>query len=120
MADLATQNSGSESLPEFLSQRARRLSDRRLAVDSASGLLVGAFAAIWQPPGWIPLCGAAVAFGALGVWGILDRELRERQSRSRGTATLRLGRAMAATFAATGAILLLLSLLAVALGRWIS
>src|ERR1041385_6335257 len=121
MPDIATHGGTNESLPELLSRRARRLSDRRLAIDAGAGLVVAAATAIWQPPGWIPLLGAALAVSGLGVWGILDRELTERvtQHPDRGGA-LRVGRGLAALVSAGGALLLLLSLLAVALGTWIS
>ncbi len=62
------------SLPQMLAQRARKASDRRLALDAALGLIAAAGFAILRPPLWIPLSALAFCLGAFGVWGILDRE----------------------------------------------
>ena len=67
---------------------------------------------------------ATVCFLAYGAWGIADRELREREVGSTEPATrqrlLRFGRAFAAGMGALAAGALLISLLGVALGTWIS
>lgn len=109
-------------IAEFLSARARRASDSRLAVDAGAGL-VGLLAALyWRPPGWIALASTAVGLGAFGTWGIADRELRERQSAGQRsfTAMLRLARVVAAAAGAMAVFVFLFALVGVALGRWIS
>jgi hypothetical protein len=121
MSNSAIHDDSQESLSDFLTRRARGLSDRRLAIDASAGLLIAAAAAVFEPPGWLPLVGAATAIAASGVWGIFDRELAERQTNPGARlAPLRVGRVVAAVFGGAGVVLLLLSLLAVLLGTWIS
>jgi len=123
--DTAAPNEQPESLPEFLSRRARRASDRRLAADAAAGVLVAAAALIWRPTGWVVALGAATCLGAFGVWGITYRELGERGAAAAGgaaarTLSLRVVRGLATVVGGTAALLVLVSLLGLALGRWIS
>ena len=63
------------SLPHLLVHRARHTSDRRLAIDAASGITVAAAVTILRPPFWVPLAALALCLGMYGIWGILDREL---------------------------------------------
>jgi len=112
------------NLAEFLTRRARSTSDGRLAIDVAAGLVVAIAAVIWRPEGWHLVASAAVCFLAFGAWGITDRELREREIASAMSfgsyRLLRFGRVLAAGLGALAAATLLLGLLGIALGTWIS
>jgi hypothetical protein len=105
------------SLPQFLSARARRASDARLALDVACGLVVALVAALWRGPAWHIIASGAVCFVAYGAWGIADRELRERAAISpdRHTA-LRAGRTAAAGVGAIAGVSLVLTALFFLLG----
>jgi hypothetical protein len=121
MADSVTHDNAPESLPEFLTRRARGASDRRLAIDVAVGVLVSAAAVIWRPSGWIAFLAAAICLAAFGAWGITDRELEERRaSGDSRTSLLRAARAAVAAVGGVGALVLLVSVLGLALGTWIS
>jgi hypothetical protein len=112
------------NLSEFLSARARSVSDARLVLDAAVGLVVAVVALIWRPAGWYFIASAALCFAAFGGWGIADRELRERYEDVANTGTalraLRFARATSATLGGLAAGALLIELLGVALGTWIS
>ncbi len=112
------------SLVEFLTTRARRSSDTRLVLDAAFGLVAALIALIWRPAGWHLIVSAALCFAAFGGWGITDRELRENgvgAPHSIGALKmLRITRAIAAGVGILGAAVLLVGLLGVALGTWIS
>jgi hypothetical protein len=119
MVDSGIHDSSAEGLGEFLRHRARRASDRRLAADTAIGVIVAAGALIWRPAGWAQLLLAAVCIGAFGIWGIVDRELLERVATSGASPrSLRFGRGAAAAVGGTAALMLLLSLFALAVGTW--
>ena len=109
-------------LTEFLAARARHASDTRLAADAIGGLLVAVSAAVLQFPVWFIVTAAASCFFAFGIWGIADRELGERgDSASRALrATLRAAEVIAAIVGTVSFAGLLLSLMALALGRIIS
>jgi hypothetical protein len=110
------------SLPEVLAARARATPDGRLVADVAAGLLAGLAAAVWRPVGWVSLLGACVTLAAFGLWGILDRELREREAEE-GAALARGLRAARAIVTATGIVSAAGALfggLGVLLGTWIS
>ena len=112
------------NLLEFLSTRARSASDARLVLDVALGLVIAVIALVWRPTGWLFVVSAALCFAAFGGWGIADRELRERRSNPADAhATLRalgIARVIASIVGALAAGTLLIGLLAVALGTWIS
>lgn len=110
------------SLPALLAHRARHASDRRLALDSAAGLLVASGALALRPPGWLLIASAAGCFAAFGAWGIADRELGERSAAGseRLVRALRAGRAIAAIVGLLAALTLLLTAVALGLGTWIS
>ena len=112
------------NLVEFLSARARRASDGRLTLDAGIGLVVAVGSLIWRPSFWHSIACIGLCFAAFGGWGIADRELRERAALSTAAGTrlglLRVGRAVAASIGAIAAGLLLISLLGIALGTWIS
>lgn len=106
----------------MLVTRARASSDARLAADVAGGLLVLVGIAAWRPPGWLLVAGAALCFAAFGAWGILDRELSapdDARARWR-VRLLRAARAIAAALGFVAAAVLLVQLLGLALGTWIS
>lgn len=112
------------NLVEFLTTRARRASDTRLVLDAAIGLVAALIAVIWRPTGWLLVASAALCVAAFGWWGIADRELRERvvnAADARDAHTiLRVMRATAVGLGSLGAGALLIGLLGVALGTWIS
>ena len=112
------------NLREFLTARARTASDLRLALDAGLGLLAAIVALLWRPGGWKLVASAALCFLAFGGWGIADRELQEREHNPGASRIslrlLRLARVLAAILGATAAIALLVGVLGVALGTWIS
>src|SRR5206468_12684784 len=67
------------SLAEFLAARARAASDGRLVVDVMAGCCAALGVAAWRPVGWLALLGVSTCLAAFGAWGIVDRELRERE-----------------------------------------
>jgi hypothetical protein len=110
------------SLPGFLASRARSSSDSRLALDATVGFLVALAAAMWGGPAWHFIVAAASCFFAFGLWGIADRELRDR-----GPAvpvgirrSLRTTQIVACIIGVVATLTLLLSFLGIALGRIIS
>src|SRR5688572_9426202 len=105
------------SIPELLMSRARRSSDRRLAVDAAIGIVLAAVIAILRPPLWIPLTALAACLGAYGAWGILDRELGDAAA---GKRALSVGRGFVAVVGAAAALLFGISLFVGLLGQWMS
>jgi len=112
------------NLREFLRTRARSASDGRLALDAGLGFLATIAVVIWRPGGWHLMACIGLCFAAFGGWGIADRELHEREGRSTDTGIglrlLRAGRAIAAGIGAVAGGLLLVGLLGIALGTWIS
>jgi hypothetical protein len=116
------------TLPELLSARARAASDLRLSLDVGLGLLVGAVAVWWRPAGWVVALSAALCFAAFGAWGLADRVLRARAEvielipppRRVPDELLVALRAVAAVVGTAAAVLLVFSLLAATLGRFIS
>jgi len=105
------------SLAEFLSSRARRSSDGRLALDVACGFVVALAAAVWQGPGWRLITAAALCFLGYGAWGIADRELLERVGATpRSLTFLRVVRLASAIVGIVAAVTLMLMGMAIALG----
>jgi hypothetical protein len=105
------------SLAQFLSSRARRSSDGRLALDVACGFVVALAAVIWHGPGWRLITPAALCFLGYGAWGIADRELLERIGAGpRSLTLLRVARLAAAIVGIVAAVTLVLTGMAVALG----
>lgn len=117
-----------ESLPntepgllDFLALRARRASDGRLAGESGAGFVVALAAVAWRPGGWPLFASGGVCALAFGLWGIFDRELRERVAAPTGAAnTLRVARVGAGVVGGLAAVAMALSFLALALGTIIS
>jgi hypothetical protein len=110
------------SLTEFLSARARAASDGRLVADVIAGCCAALGVTAWRPVGWLALLGVSVCLAAFGVWGIADRELRERARAPRGRAVQVLGivRVAAASVGALAAIITMVAVLGIMLGTWIS
>ena len=105
----------------LLAQRARHASDGRLAADAAGGLLLAAAMLLWRPGGWPVFGSAALCFLAYGGWGIADRALQEAApSRAAVRRLLALARAAAAVTGMLAAIALVLVVMGLALGNWIS
>ena len=108
-------------LPEFLAKRARKASDGRLASESGAGFVVAVVALAWRPSGWPLFASAGVCALAFGLWGIVDRELRERIAAPTRTAnTLRFARVGIVVVGGVAAVAMALSFLALALGTIIS
>ena len=123
--DNAHSTNGEESvahptLGQLLSARARGASDLRLAIDVAVGVVIAVAVAVWQPPAWPVILAAGLCFGAFGAWGIADRELRERGEAATSVRWLRVVRQAAALLGVLAAVALLVGVLALALGTWIS
>jgi fatty acid desaturase len=110
------------SLARFLAQRARRASDRRLAIDVGAGFLAALAFVLWRGPYWFLLACAGVAFGAYGTWGIVDRELGEVPAEHHQTmrTALRAARVVAAILVALAILSLIFGVPAALVGTWIS
>lgn len=117
-----SEGSASDSLPQFLAQRARNASDGRLALDAAAGLIALAAAPVVASPSNVILAAVGTCFVAFGLWGITDRELGERRLTIGpiGGALLLTVRAVAGALGVIGGLGLIFGGLAVALGRWVS
>lgn len=111
------------SLFEFLVARARAASDGRLVMDVVVGSGIALACAAWRPIGWLSVGGAALALAAFGVWGIADREARERAAAAGSTRLIRVLRGVrigAGLIGFCGAAGAVFSALGLALGTWIS
>jgi hypothetical protein len=110
------------SLFATLAARARRSSDTRLAADGVCGLIAAGAIAWLRPRGWLFLLEAALCVAAFGVWGIAGRELEERVERDAPAvyATLRIARFGAAAVGVIAACAMILEVVALTLGTWIS
>jgi hypothetical protein len=110
------------SLVEFLVQRARSASIRRLAANAVTGAVGLAAALWWRPTGWLIFASAALCFLSYGAWGVLDRV----RSHSAVTAKMSLAGLVDATcvlcalLGALAAAGVLLGVWALGLGTWIS
>jgi hypothetical protein len=108
------------TLPALLARRARRASDGRLTLDAAGGLIAAALLLELRPPAWPPLVSAALCFLAFGVWGISDRALSESEHGPSSRRALQTLRAAAVALGVAAAIALVVTTMALMLGRWIS
>jgi hypothetical protein len=111
------------TLPEFLAARARHASDARLVAYACGGFVLLIVALVWRGSAWHVLVSLAMCVLTFGVWGIADRELGERSGGNVSTRTLvmlRVVRVIAATLGAAAFVALLVSAMAIALGRMIS
>jgi hypothetical protein len=105
-----------------LTARARHSSDTRLAADGICGLIAAGTIAWLRPPGWLFLLEASLCIAAFGVWGITARELEERVDADAPAvyAALRAGRFGAAAVGVIAACAMILRVVALTLGTWIS
>ena len=111
------------SLSEFLVARARAASDGRLVADVLLGAATALGFAVWRPTGWLSIGGAALALAAFGLWGIVDREVRDRSATAasgRVPRLLRAARVMVSIAGICSAMVAVFAALGVALGTWIS
>jgi hypothetical protein len=110
------------SLPEFLVERARSASLRRLAADAVAGAAGFAAALWWNPTGWLVLSSAALCFFSYGAWGILDRVRSSPAVTGNAwlAGALEATGALSALLGALAAAGVLLGVWALALGTWIS
>jgi hypothetical protein len=110
------------SLPEALAARARSRSDGRLVLDVLGGVSVASALWIWRPAVWLIPCCVAICLASFGIWGIADRELRERTNTPRSAVVrlLSVARVLVGTIGALAALAALYAGLAATLGTWIS
>jgi hypothetical protein len=110
------------TLGQMLAERARRVSDARLVVDSAGGIVGALIVGLVRPRGWLLLLSAALCFAAFGAWGITDRELADRQAAGAAPAMSALvaGRWAAALIGGAAFLMLVFTFLGIALGTIIS
>ena len=110
------------SLPEALAARACSRSDGRLVLDVLGGVCVASALGVWRPVVWlIPFC-VAICFASFGIWGITDRELRERANGPRAVLWRVLSgvRVLGGVIGVLAALTAVFAGLALALGTWIS
>jgi hypothetical protein len=107
---------------EFLAQRARSASVRRLAIDAAVGAVAFVAALRWNPAAHLVIASAATLLFAYGAWGLLDR-VHSRLVNRPWPKTTGLFEALCALCAGLGVLAaagVLLAIWALALGTWIS
>jgi hypothetical protein len=112
-----------ENIFALVAQLARRATDGQLVLAAATGIASAAIVGLLRPSWWfvaLPL----LCVGSFGIWGIAERSAAERVARlgpgfpgHRALAGVRVTAAVIGTLAAT---LALLTLVARALGTWIS
>jgi hypothetical protein len=107
---------------EFLAQRARSASVRRLAIDVAVGAVAFVAALRWNPTAHLVIASAATILFSYGAWGLLDRARASFTNRlwPRTTALFEALCALCAALGVLAAAGVLLSVWAIALGTWIS
>ena len=108
------------TLTEFLSDRARRASDARLALNAGLGLSIAAAAGFWRPAGWMALVSLALTFGAYGIWAIAGRELAEGARAGWRHGVLTALRALAAVGGTLAGLAFIATILGIALGTIVS
>jgi len=119
--DSSAHDDSSDSLPAFVAAEARRASDGQLTFAATFGLLVAAVALLWRPEGSSYFLASGLTCGAFGLWGILDRLLAEQaDAGSRRATMLRAGRFTCGAIGALAGAGLLIRILFIGLGTWIS
>jgi hypothetical protein len=109
------------SLPTFLAVEARKASDGQLTFAATFGTLAAAIALLWRPDGFSYLLASGLTCGAFGLWGISDRLLAEQgDAGGRRTTLLRGLRLTCAVVGALAGTGLLIRILFIGLGTWIS
>ena len=110
-----------ESLPAFLSGEARKASEGELAIAVTFGVLVAMVALFWRPHGWTYFLSSGLTCAAFGAWGITDRLLGEQAEAHSGAARLlRFARLVCGGVGAIAGVSLVLLVLFIFLGTWIS
>lgn len=110
-----------ENLATVLAQLARRTPDGRLVAVLAAGIAAALAAVILRPPVWFPMLAAAACLLAFGAWGIVDRVLREDPGPAPSAHwLLRAARVAAVALGICGGAALVLGVLGMAMGNWIS
>ena len=107
-----------EGLADMVTRRMRRASDVQLVIMIVFGTAAVAFALIRRVPGWYSLASAGVTLGALGGWGIVDRESYDATGGGGWSRTLHLLAGAAGAVAWLGFAVFVFSIVAVAFGRW--
>ena len=112
-----------ENIFALVAQLARRASDGQLVVAAAVGITAAAIVGLVRPSLWfvaLPL----LCIGSFGIWGIAERTAAERLTRLGpdfgGRRALAGVRVTAAVIGTLSAALAILTLVARALGTWIS
>lgn len=108
------------SLTDFLARRARQSSDGRLVTDAVIGFVVAIAALLAQSMVWYLFASAGICFLSFGAWGMIDRELGERDRAGRFVALLIAARVVSAVVGFLAAAVLCMGALGVAIGRVIS
>ena len=110
------------NLLEFLAQRARGTSPRRLAIDAVAGTFLILPAIRYKPSAWLVFASIGFFLLAYGEWGLLDR-MRSTEGPTANKWLLGVLDTACALMAAIGAAAIAASLLGIwafALGTWIS
>ena len=117
------QHDDGESIFAVVAQLARRASDGQLVLAAAIGIASAAVIGLIRPSWWfvaLPL----LCVGSFGIWGIAERTAAERRTRLgpafAGRRTLLGIRVTAAIVGTLAGALALLTLVARAIGTWIS
>ena len=91
-------------------------------MDVFGGVCLASALGVWRPVAWLIPFTAAICLASFGVWGITDRELRERADVPRNALTrmLSVARVFSGVIGAAAALTGLFAGLGLALGTWIS
>ena len=112
-----------ESIFSVVAGLARRATDGQLVLAAATGIASAALIGLVRPTWWF-LALPLLCIGSFGVWGIAERTTAERVARLGpsfpGQRALAGVRAAAAVIGTLAGLLALLTLVARALGTWIS
>lgn len=112
-----------ESIFSVVAGLARRATDGQLVLAAATGIASAALIGLVRPTWWF-LALPLLCIGSFGVWGIAERTAAERVARLGpsfpGQRALAGVRAAAAAIGTLAGLLALLTLVARALGTWIS
>jgi hypothetical protein len=108
------------------SSAARRATDAQLAVCVVVAVVaalvfgIGLLVSVRRVFPWWPLVAPALAAGTFGVWGIADRELREKHRRHWSRRALAAAKMTSAVAAGIVAGLVAIGVLRFTIGTWIS
>ena len=112
-----------ESIFSVVARLARRATDGQLVLAAAAGIASAVLIGLVRPTWWF-LALPLLCIGSFGVWGIAERTTAERVARLGpsfpGQRALAGVRAAAAAIGTLAGLLALLTLVARALGTWIS